>query len=137
MSAADKPVPVPNEDNAPYWEGARQRRLVLPRCTACGQYYARPRIVCAVCHGEQFAWTPVSGRGVIHSYTVVHQTTSPGFQDELPYVIVHVTIAEQPECVVTANLIGVFDADRLTIDLPVVVDFEDRGDQTLPQFRLA
>ncbi len=138
MAAAAKPIPVPTETNRPYWEATREHRLVLPRCNRCGWYYAQPQVVCANCHGEQFTWAEVSGRGRIHSYTVVYQAGTPGFSDELPYVIVHVAIDEQPECVISANLIGENIAfDRLDVDLPVVVDFEDRGEVTLPQFRLA
>jgi len=137
MSATEKPIPVPSETNAPYWEGARERRLVLQRCTACGWYNNPPRIICPQCQGESFEWSQVSGKGTIFSYTITYQTVTPGFSDELPYVIVHVGIDEQPECIITTNLVGPWNADTLDINLPVIVEFEDRGGATLPQFRLA
>jgi uncharacterized OB-fold protein len=75
---------------------------------------------------------------VIHSYAIPYQTTSPGFGDELPYVVVHVQIEEEPTCYVTANLlVAQSEYDKLDIDLPVIVDFEDRGEVTVPQFRLS
>jgi uncharacterized OB-fold protein len=76
----------------------------------------------------------VSGAGTIHTYTVVHQAPSPGF--DTPYVVVRVSLAEQPDCLITTNLVGDYDPEKLDIGLPVVVDFEDRGDVSLPQFRL-
>ena len=138
MSTAEKAIPVPTERDAPYWEGAKERRLVLQRCDGCGLYSAQPRLVCPRCRGEAFTWSQVSGRGKIHSYTIVRQTTAPGFADEVPYVVVHVEIDEEPTCYVTANLlVAEEEYDALSIDVPVVVEFEERGEVVLPQFRLA
>jgi uncharacterized OB-fold protein len=138
MSTSDKAIPVPTERDAPYWEGAKERRLVLQRCSGCGLFSAQPRLVCPRCRAEAFTWNQVSGRGKIHSYTIVHQTTAPGFQGEVPYVVVHVQIEEEPTCYITANLlVSQEEHDTLSVDLPVVVEFEKRGDAVLPQFRLA
>ena len=131
---AEKPVPAPSEETAPYWEGARRRELVLPRCTGCGWYVAQPRLVCPKCQGETFDWHPVSGTGKIHTCTIVHQAAAPGF--DVPYVVVRVSLDEQPECLITTNLVGEYDVERLDIGLPVVVEFEERGGVSLPQFRL-
>lgn len=138
MSTSAKAIPVATDRDQPYWEGARNGKLVLQRCCACGLYSAQPRLVCPRCRGEAFEWSPVSGRGKIHSYTIVHQTTAAGFADEVPYVLVHVEIDEEPTCYVTANLLVPREEyDSLSVDLPVVVEFETRGAVVLPQFRLA
>lgn len=139
MTAAQKAIPVPDEQTRPYWDGAQRHELVLQHCAGCGLVSARPRVVCPRCHAEAFEWRRVSGQGIIHSYTIVYQTTAAGFQDEIPYVVVHVQIAEEPTCYVTGNLlVDASEYDRLTIDLPVAVTFEDRGNGVvLPQWRLA
>ena len=139
MTAAQKAIPVPTDQDRPYWDGAKEHRLVLQRCTGCGLYSARPRVICPQCHKEAFEWSQVSGKGKIHSYTIAYQSTAPGFQDEVPYVVVHVQIDEEPTCYISTNLlIDPSEYDRLTIDLPVVVAFEDRGNGVIvPQFRLA
>lgn len=138
MSPEAKAIPIATDNDRPYWEGAKEGRLVLQHCLGCGLYSAQPRIVCPRCHRDSFEWAEVSGRGRIHSYTIVHQTTIAGFHQELPYVVVHVQIDEEPTCYITTNLIvDEHERERLTIDLPVVVQFEKRGDVTLPQFRLA
>src|SRR5688572_17718616 len=98
LSTAEKPIPVPTDEDRPYWDGAREHKLVLQRCTGCGLYSAQPRVVCPQCHGEAFEWSQVSGKGRIHSYTIVHATTVPGFRDEVPYVVVFVQIDEEPTC---------------------------------------
>ncbi|MBO0729474.1 MAG: OB-fold domain-containing protein [Acidimicrobiaceae bacterium] len=138
MSTSQKAIPVPTERDSPYWEGAKEGKLVLQQCSGCGLYSAQPRLVCPRCRGEAFRWSQVSGRGRIHSYTIVHQTTAPGFQDDVPYVVVHVQIDEEPTCYVTANLlVPKEEHDTLSVDLPVIVEFEERDDAVLPQFRLA
>lgn len=139
MAVGEKAIPVPTEADAPYWDGARRRKLVLPRCSQCGLISARPRLICPRCQGEGVEWHEVSGRGKIHSYAIVWQTTVAGFRDEVPYVVCHAYIEEEPTCVITTNLLGVeqADFDRVNVELPVVMDFEDRGEAVLPQWRMA
>ena len=139
MAAAEKAIPVPDELNQPYWDGAKEHKLVLQHCANCPTVSARPRVVCPRCHGEEFEWKQVSGRGILHSYSIVHSTTAPGFRDEVPYVAANVSIEEDLTCYIACNLlIDQADHDKLNISLPVVVEFEDHGnDVVVPQFRLA
>lgn len=133
---AGKPVPIPAETDRPYWDALRERKLVFSRCTSCGSMTQRRPMVCTRCQGESFEWTQVSGRGTIYSFAIARETWVPAFRDELPYVVAAVAIAEQPALIVTTNLVGDYDFDELTIGLPVVAEFEPRGDVTLLQFRL-
>lgn len=138
MSNALKAIPVPDNRTRPYWDAAKEHRFVLQHCIACGLWSAEPRVVCPRCHGIDFEWAEPSGRGKIHSYTIVRQTTRSGFIDEVPFVIVVVELAEEPTCYIVANLLVNEDQyDDLNIDLPVAVTFEDRGEVTVPQFGLA
>lgn len=93
-------------------------------------------MVCIRCQGESFEWAQVSGRGTIYSFAIARETWVPAFRDELPYVVAAVAVAEQPSLIVTTNLVGDYELDELTIGLPVVAEFEPRGDATLLQFRL-
>jgi uncharacterized OB-fold protein len=138
MGADEKPIPVATDQDRPYWEGAKEHKLVLQRCTSCSLLSAEPRVVCPRCQGTEFDWTQVSGRGVIHSYGILRQSPAPGFRGEGPVVLVKVQIDEEPTCRITANLlVDESQYDDLDLDLPVEVTFEDRGDVTLPQFKLA
>lgn len=138
MSALEKTIPVPNELTQPYWDAAKAHKFVLQRCTSCKLFSAWPRVICPRCHGDEFEWAEPSGRGKIHSYTIVRQTTRPGFMDEIPFVIVNVQIDDEPTCILTTNLlVDKSEHDMLHIDLPVVVVFEDRGEVTVPQFKLS
>lgn len=132
-----KPVPVPGELDRPYWEGAREGRLVFQRCTGCGRYLHPPSLICPRCGSEDLAWTEVSGRGKIHSFTIARQATTRGFQADVPYVVVLVEIEEDPGVLVLTNLVGDVDLEALDINIAVEVTFEARGEMVLPQFRLA
>lgn len=79
---------------------------------------------------------PVSGRGKIYTFLVMHQRDVAGFQDEAPFINVVVELEEQPMLLMVANL-PISDREQLRIDAPVLVCFEDRGDGVVvPQFRL-
>ena len=51
-------------------------------CTACANWIFYPREQCPVCFSQKLAWAPVSGRGRVYTYTIVHQPAHPGFQGE-------------------------------------------------------
>ena len=45
-----RPVPVPDERSAGYWEAARRGELALARCAGCGAFAHPPSTVCPHCH---------------------------------------------------------------------------------------
>jgi uncharacterized OB-fold protein len=66
-----KPVPVPSALTQPYWDAAQRGQLVLQQCSACATIRHYPRLLCAQCHSSEAHWTPASGLGHIHSWTVM------------------------------------------------------------------
>ena len=70
-----------------------------------------------------------SGRGRIHSYTVVHRAP-PEYRDEVPYVVALVELDEGVRMM--TRLIDVGPA-AVRVDLPVEVAIQ--GDPRLPYFR--
>ncbi|OBF66383.1 hypothetical protein A5753_06615 [Mycobacterium sp. 852002-51971_SCH5477799-a] len=121
-----RPLPVPDESSAPYWSSAAQHVLTVARCARCGQLSAPPDVVCPHCHTTEprFEFTPVSGRGTVRSWTVVRQAFLPGFDDDLPFVLVDVELVEQADLRLIGRLLDGVDAP-LRINAPVVVGFED------------
>lgn len=132
-----KPLPslLNRETSLPFWEGARRHELVMPRCTRCDQIFFYPREVCPVCLGSDIDWVTVSGRGRLHSYTVIHQPANPAFRDDVPYIYALIQLAEGPRMI--ANLVDC-PPEQARIDLPVVAVFDDvTPDVTLVKFRPA
>ena len=123
---APRPRPVPDEQSKPYWDAAAQHVLTAARCSRCGSLSLPPDVVCPHCGTTEpeFVFTPVSGRGTVRSWTVVRQSFLPGFDDELPFVLVDVELAEQPELRLIGRLLnGV--GSRLHVGDTVDVGFED------------
>jgi uncharacterized protein len=133
-----RPVPVPDERSQPYWDAAAEHVLAMARCSRCGAFAMPPDIVCSHCHSTdpEFTFVPVSGRGVVRSWTVMHQSFVPGFDDLVPFVLVDVELEEQAELRTIGRLLDGPDAP-LAIGARVVVAFEDLAPGTsVPAFVL-
>ena len=131
-----KPVPVPDDLSRPFWAAALERRLVVQRCAACGYYNHPPRPFCDACLAQELPFEPVSGRGTIFSFTVMHQRDVAGFEQDAPFINIVVELAEQPRLLMVSNL-PIAERPNVSIGASVEVDFEDRGGGVIvPQFRL-
>lgn len=130
------PIPLPTPESRPFWEAARRHELALPRCRTCTRYHYYPRATCPHCLSADLEWRAVSGRGRLHTYTVVHRG-SKGFPLPTPYVMAVVELDEGPRMM--TNLVGVpADPAQLSIGMPVEVTFADvTAEIALPHFRPA
>lgn len=128
----DLPVPVITPETAPYWNGAREGKLLLQRCLDCGALRFYPRRACPGCWSERAEWIEARGRGRVASFTVIHRPPAPAFAARVPYVVALVDLDEGPRMM--TNIVG-DDALDVAIDDAVEVAFEPRGDVALPQFR--
>ncbi|MGV0050207.1 Zn-ribbon domain-containing OB-fold protein [Mycobacterium colombiense] len=133
-----RPLPIPDETSAAFWSAAADHVLTVARCARCGQFSVPPDVVCPHCHSTDpgFEFTPVSGRGVVRSWTVVRQAFLPGFDDELPFVLVDVELAEQAGLRLIGRLLDGVDA-QLRVGDAVTVGFEDLAPGVaIPAFEL-
>jgi uncharacterized OB-fold protein len=135
MAAREKPIPVTDELSQPFWDAAKQHRLVIQRCGECRYYNHPPRPVCERCSSQRLEFATVSGRGTIYTFTVMHQSSVAGFEDEVPYINIVVELDEQPMLFMVSNLPHA-EKDKIRIGGRVEVRFEKRGlELVLPQFR--
>ncbi len=132
MDQPQLPTPVANADSKPYWNAARERRLVIRKCKACGELHFMPRHLCPVCWSDQLQWVDAKGTGRVHSFTVIRRASDPAFAPLVPYVVALIDLDEGPRMM--ANIVGA-NALAVKIGDRVQVTFEDRGDGAmLPQF---
>jgi len=126
---SQRPVPVPDEASAPFFEGAARGELMLQRCRSCGAFMWPVRARCIECFAGDLEWKAASGRAELYSFVVVHQRY-PGFEE--PYVLATV---ETPEGVrFNTSIIGA-DADELSIGMQLTVAFERVSDDVVvPKF---
>lgn len=127
------PSPIVNADSKVYWDGAREDRLMIRRCKNCGEKHFLPRHLCPSCWSEDLEWIQSSGRGIVHSYTVIRRTPMEAFRSRIPYIVALIDLEEGPRMM--ANVIGETALETKIGDL-VEVCFEDRQDGAkVPQFR--
>jgi uncharacterized OB-fold protein len=137
-------APLADGFSQAYWDAARDGTLLIQRCAACGRHQFYPRRHCAACFAPDPAWVPASGRGRLHTYTIVNRTPNAEFAADCPYVLAIIELDEGPR--LTARIIGApgeLDGG-LACDAPVRVVFTPRaGDETasddttvLPNFAL-
>ncbi|MGP0030328.1 MAG: Zn-ribbon domain-containing OB-fold protein [Acidimicrobiales bacterium] len=135
---SQRPTPVPDDRSAPYWTAAADHVLALARCSRCGRRTHPPDVVCPLCRHPDPAFTfePVSGGGTIRSWVVLRQSFLPGFEDQLPLVLVDVALDEEPGIRLIGRLLDGPGAS-LTIGQRVRVAFEDLAPGTaIPAFTL-
>lgn len=85
---ASPPVPIPDRDTQPFWDGCAQRHLRIPRCDHCGRYLWQPAPLCPVCRGDDVTWQTVAGDGAVASWMVARPPVLPYYADKVPYAIV-------------------------------------------------
>jgi uncharacterized OB-fold protein len=135
MANAERPLPLPDDDSAPYWEAASRGELCVQRCSACRVWRFPPRSRCPRCQSEITEWERVSGRGTVYSFVVAHAPVLPSFAARVPFAVVLVELDEDPQLRVVGNLLGVPVAD-VQLGVRVRVDFEAvAGGIALPQWR--
>ena len=132
-----KPLPRPlsPELTRPFWEAAKRHELVIPRCTICDHLFFYPRSECPRCLSNHLEWMQASGRGRLHTYTVVYQPANAAFRDDTPYIYAVVQLDEGPRMV--SNVVQC-DIDAVRIDMPLEAIFDDvTPEWTLVKFKPA
>ena len=116
---------TPPAEIQPFLEAAREGRLLLKHCLACGELHYYPRAVCPFCASERTKWVAAKGDGKIYSYSVMRRV-------EKPYALAYVTLDEG--VTMLTNLVDC-DFDRLRIGAAVHVVFKPGGDGAMiPMF---
>jgi uncharacterized protein len=133
MAETTKPIPRVTPELAPFFEAGKHGQLVVQKCESCGTLRFPPRPLCSRCLSPHAVWTPVSGRGEVYSFNVMHQVYHPGFAPEIPYAVVVIKLEEGAKML--SNLVGI-KPHEIKCGMPVEVVFERLSDEvTLPKFR--
>ena len=126
-----RPRPALTQDNAFWFEGARQHRLLIQRCKQCGTLRHPPRPMCAECRSYEWDVVDASGRGTVYSFVVNHYPQVPAF--DYPLAVGLIELEEGTRLV--ANVIGV-DPSEIQVGMPVEVEWVDHdAGLSLPAFK--
>ena len=83
------PIPAPTIEpgTEPYFDGARNGKLLLKYCKSCNKPHFYPRTLCPFCFGET-EWKEAKGTGTIYSCSLMPRATPN------PYCIAYVALDE-------------------------------------------
>ncbi len=125
-------LPAPEAETQPFWDAARERRLLIKRCADCGEAHFYPRPFCPKCWGEQVTWEDASGAATLYTFSTVHVNDLPPFPERVPYVVAIVELAEGPRMM--TNVVGC-DPDRVEVGMALQVTYRDLDEEyTIPVF---
>ncbi len=125
---------TPDKWTAPFWDAAREHRLVAPQCRQCLTFRMPPTPFCPNCRAQDVEWVQLSGRGSVYTFTVAHHPVVPELKDSVPYVIAVVSLEGAGDARLITNIVGC-SPEAVQVDAPVQVVWDDRPDgSTIPRF---
>jgi len=129
----ERPAPRPEAWERPFFEAAARGELWYQRCPACDRAQFYPRPACTAC-GAECEWALASGRGQVHTFTVVRQSSARGFKGDVPYVVAMIDLEEGVRMM--GNVLDC-ETDDVAVGTPVeavAIEFEEG--LALPQWRI-
>ena len=128
-------LPTPDDFTRTWWDAAAEGRLLVSRCSTCGDAHYYPRPFCPSCGADTVSWEEASGDATLYTWSVVHQNDLPPFNERVPYVAAVVDLAEGPRMM--TNVVDCAP-DSLRVGMALHVTFLDIGEGVhVPVFRPA
>jgi hypothetical protein len=133
---AGKSLPKVNSIDQRFWQGAAEGNLLLQKCQKCDHLQFFPRPVCTRCFSTDLDWITASGRGEVHSFTLVRVPRNPAFKEEVPICYADIILEEG---VLMQSRIMEKDMEKVKIGTRVTVTFQDtdKPEIKLPVFEVA
>lgn len=126
-------------DTQPFWDAAREDRLVALRCTTCGTVRLPLAAFCWVCQSQEVEWIELPGTGTVYTYTVVRHPLHPDLSPVVPYIVAVVELdgTQGAGARMLANVVDC-DPNDLSIGTRVRIIYEHvNDDMSTPRFRPA
>lgn len=134
MEIVQRPLPQPTRITQPYWDAAKESRLVIQQCGCCRTRQFYPREFCTACLSDRLEWIESAGQGTVYTYTVNRRPSNAALSEKVPYVVAIIDLDEGVRMM--ANILDC-SCDAVRIGARVRVCFERiSADTSLPQFRL-
>lgn len=112
-----------------FWQSGHEGTLRIQACRDCDYLIHPPAPYCPQCSGREVAPRAVSGRGRLHTYTVLGNGADGGAAT----VVAMVVLDEQPDLMLFTNLVGI-PVEEIQIGMPLGVQFRAEGRLSVPVF---
>ena len=126
-----------DDSTRPFWDAAKENRLVASRCTNCATFRLPPPPYCFVCQHREVEWVELPGTGIVYSFTVIRHPLARMLHDVVPYAsgIVELDGTQGAGARMIVNIIDC-DVDTLAIGDRVEIVWEHVSeDMSVPRFR--
>lgn len=122
-----RPLPKPDiyTETAPFWQAAKDGKLMVQYCTDSGRHQWLPRPVSIYTGKQNLEWREVSGDGTLYSFTRAN-VPWPGHQDRVPYLCGIVELDEGVRMV--SNLINC-EYEDLEVGMKVKLAWETLNEE--------
>jgi uncharacterized OB-fold protein len=124
-------LPLVDAGNEHFWRSGAGGQLRVLRCGSCGFWIHPPAPVCRRCSSRCVAPEPVSGLGVVRTFTINQHAWRPDMN--VPFAIASIELVEQPGLYLTSNVVGC-DPGEVHAGMAVEVSFLAAEDVWLPLF---
>jgi uncharacterized OB-fold protein len=111
-----RPIPEPTPVYRPFWDGLRQRRIMVQYSPSLGEHVFYPRTLAPRTLADDLEWREIDGLGVLYTFTVVDRPTAPPWSDDVPQFLAVVEWDAGPRF--STELVDV-DRDRLRVGMRV------------------
>jgi uncharacterized protein len=128
-------LPTTDDFTQPWWDAVAEGRLLIMRCSTCGEAHYYPRPFCPRCGADTVSWEQASGDATLYTWSIVYQNDLPPFNERVPYVAAVVDLAEGPRMM--TNVVGC-EFDDLAVGMALRLEITDIADGFhVPMFRPA
>jgi len=128
-----KPLPQAQKWSKTFWEGTKEKKLLLKKCKTCGNIDFPPYLYCTECMSTEYEWIESSQKGTVYSFSTTYVGAPPAFAGEQPYTLVFVDLVEGVR--VLSRMVNCDPLD-VRIGMEVEAVFETATDDvTLVMFR--
>ena len=126
-----KPVPSPDNESRPFWEGLKEHKFLVQSCGECGRNRYPATTYCPQCQSDRVKWIESTGKGSVFSWIVVrHPIPKEAYGSEVPYVTALIDLDENVRIV--SNIVGC-DVMAIAGGMRVQIGYDDvDGELTLP-----
>jgi uncharacterized protein len=88
--------PVNDPVAGPFFEAARQGRLIAQRCDCCAALRWPPLPGCPECRKRATTWVEVAPSGTVWSFVVYHRAFARELAEQIPYTVAMIELDDGP-----------------------------------------
>lgn len=89
----------------PFWNAAKEQRLVAAQCGDCGTFRMPPTPFCPHCQSQNTHWPQLPGTGTVYSFAICTRSPYPDVPD-FTYIPIIVELDGAPGIRLVSNLVN-------------------------------